>query len=57
MQDERLVSLPWVLEKYVPDMDNLPNLVLRLATEVQYMFRVRSCLYSTEWLLDCGISY
>lgn len=28
------MSLPWLLEKYIPDMDNLPNLVLRLATEV-----------------------
>jgi DNA mismatch repair protein MLH1 len=35
-EDKRLVSLPWVLEKYIPDMDNLPNLVLGLSAEVNW---------------------
>jgi hypothetical protein len=37
-EDKRLVSLPWVLEKYIPDMDNLPNLVLGLSAEVIYIY-------------------
>ncbi|KYQ91477.1 MutL DNA mismatch repair protein [Tieghemostelium lacteum] len=36
--DGNLMALPQILENYVPCMDNLPNFLLRLATEVEWEF-------------------
>ncbi|XP_062513678.1 DNA mismatch repair protein Mlh1-like isoform X2 [Corticium candelabrum] len=38
--DGRLVSLPWLLEKFVPDMANLPSFILRLAFEVEWDYEL-----------------
>lgn len=35
VQDGKLVTLPMLLENYIPPLDELPLYILRLATEVR----------------------